>query len=67
MATTRLARAALPAMIERGQGSIVNVASMLAFSASLPPEPLPHRVVYAAAKAYLVAFSQGLVTEARGA
>ena len=36
---------------------------MLAFSASLPPEPLPHRVVYAAAKAYLVAFSQALAAE----
>lgn len=65
MTTTRLARAALPAMIARAQGSIVNVASMLAFSASLPPEPLPHRVVYAATKAYLVAFSQGLATEVR--
>jgi uncharacterized protein len=63
MAATRLARAALPAMIRRGQGSIVNVASMLAFSASLPPEPLPNRVVYASAKAYLVAFSQALAAE----
>lgn len=65
MAATRLARAALPAMIRRGKGSIVNVASMLAFSASLPPEPLPNRVVYASAKAYLVAFSQALAAEVR--
>ena len=66
MTATRLARAALPAMIARGHGSIVNVASMLAFSASLPPEPLPNRVVYAATKAYLVAFSQALAAEMRG-
>ena len=63
LAATRLARAALPGMIRRGRGSIVNVASMLAFSASLPPDPLPNRVVYAATKAYLVAFSQALAAE----
>jgi uncharacterized protein len=63
LAPTRLTRAAVPGMIERKRGSIINVASMLAFSASLPPEPLPHRVVYAAAKSYLVAFSQALAAE----
>src|SRR5438067_10340945 len=63
LAPTRLARAAVPGMVQRKRGAIVNVASMLAFSASLPPEPLPHRVVYAAAKAYLVAFSQALAAE----
>ena len=63
LAPTRLSRAAVPGMIENKSGAIVNVASMLAFSASLPPEPLPNRVVYAAAKAYLVAFSQALAAE----
>jgi len=38
---------------------------MLAFSASLPPDPLPNRVVYASTKAYLVAFSQALAAEVR--
>jgi uncharacterized protein len=66
MAATRLARAALPAMLRQRRGSIVNVASMLAFSATLPPEPLPNRVVYASAKAYLVAFSQALAAETGG-
>jgi short-subunit dehydrogenase len=65
MAATRFTRAALPGMVRRGRGSIVNVASMLAFSASLPPDPLPNRVVYASTKAYLVAFSQALAAEVR--
>ncbi len=65
LAATRLARAAAPGMVRRQRGAIVNVASMLAFSASLPPEPLPNRVVYAACKAYLVAFSQALAEELR--
>ncbi len=63
VATTRLARAVVPGMLERGRGTIVNVASMLAFSATIPPDPMPHRVVYAATKAYLVAFSQALAAE----
>ncbi len=63
LAATRLARAAVAGMVRRGRGAIVNVASMLAFSASLPPDPLPNRVVYAACKAYLIAFSQALAGE----
>jgi short-subunit dehydrogenase len=63
LAATRLARAALPGMLRRRRGAIVNVASMLGFSASLPPDPLPERVVYAACKAYLIAFSQALAAE----
>ena len=35
----RLARAAIPAMIARGSGAIMNVASLLAFSGTVPPEP----------------------------
>jgi short-subunit dehydrogenase len=67
VAPTRLARAALPAMIEAGHGAIVNVASMLAFSASLPPQPLPYRATYVGSKAFLVAFSQQLHQEVAGA
>jgi uncharacterized protein len=37
MAASRLARAAVPAMVARGSGAIINVASALAFSGSLPP------------------------------
>jgi uncharacterized protein len=40
MAVTRLARAAVPGMVARGSGAIINVASALAFSGSVPPQPL---------------------------
>jgi uncharacterized protein len=66
MAVTRLARAAVPAMVARGSGAIINVASLLAFSGSLPPQPLPHRAVYAAAKAFQVTFTQALAGELAG-
>jgi uncharacterized protein len=65
-ATTRLARAAVPAMVARGSGAVINVASALAFSGSLPPQPLPYRATYAAAKAFQVTFSQALAGELAG-
>jgi short-subunit dehydrogenase len=65
-AVTRLAGAAVPAMVARGSGAIINVASLLAFSGSLPPQPLPHRAVYAAAKAFQVTFTQALAGELAG-
>ena len=43
-------------MIEAGRGGVVNIASLLAFSQSLPPNPLPYRAVYAACKAFMVTF-----------
>ena len=39
----RLCRAALPAMLARGDGAIVNVSSMLAFSAGMDQPYLPKR------------------------
>jgi short-subunit dehydrogenase len=66
VAPTRLTRAALPGMISRGAGAVVNVSSGLAFSASLPAPPLPHRVVYASAKSYLNTFSEILSRELEG-
>jgi uncharacterized protein len=67
LAVTRLARAALPAMVARGQGAVVNVSSQLAFSAALPSPPLPPgRAVYAATKAYVNAFTQLLHGELAG-
>ena len=64
---TRLARAALPGMIARGGGAIINVSSLLAFSASVPAAaPLPKRVTYAATKAYLNAFTMLLHNELQG-
>ncbi len=65
-AVIRLARAAVPAMVARGSGAIINVASLLAFSGSLPPQPLPHRAVYAAAKAFQLTFTQALAGELAG-
>jgi uncharacterized protein len=53
-------------MIARGSGAIINVASALAFSGSLPPQPLPYRAVYAAVKAFQVTFSQALAGELAG-
>jgi short-subunit dehydrogenase len=66
VAPTLLTRAALPGMIERGGGAIVNVASLLAFSGSLPPGPLPHRATYAGTKAHVVVFSRVLAGELQG-
>lgn len=66
LATVRLARAALPAMVARGRGAVVTVASLLAFSGGLPPNPLPHRATYAGAKAFQVAFTRALAGELAG-
>lgn len=63
---TRLTRAALPGMVDRGAGGVVLVASLLAFAGSLPPVPLPHRSTYAACKAFLVTFAQTLSHELTG-
>jgi uncharacterized protein len=65
-AVARLSRAAVPGMIRRGAGAIINVASLLALSGTLPPNPLPHRATYAGAKAFMVAFTQALAGELTG-
>jgi short-subunit dehydrogenase len=65
-AVARLSRAALPGMIRRGHGAVINVASLLAISAMLPPNPLPSRATYAGAKAFILAFTQALAGELNG-
>ncbi|MDI5962746.1 SDR family NAD(P)-dependent oxidoreductase [Streptantibioticus silvisoli] len=65
-APTLLTRAALPGLLARGRGAVVNVASLLAFSGAQPPGPLPHRAVYAGSKGYLVTFSRILAAELVG-
>jgi short-subunit dehydrogenase len=62
-AVARLTRTALPGMVRRGKGAVVNVASLLALSGALPPNPLPYRAVYAGAKAFILAFTEALSGE----
>jgi short-subunit dehydrogenase len=57
---TMLTALLLPAMIQRGQGRIMNVGSTASFI------PVPNMSVYAASKAYVLSFSETLTTELRG-
>ncbi len=66
VAVTRLTRAALPGMIARGHGAIINVSSRLAFSAALSAPTMPKRATYAATKAYINTFTQILHDELAG-
>lgn len=59
-AVVDLAHAFLPAMLERGCGAIVNVASLAAM------QPVPYMSVYAATKAFVLSFSGGLWAEVAG-
>jgi hypothetical protein len=59
-AAVRLTRAALPGMLARNSGAIVNVASLMAFY------PLPGSATYAATKAYLKVFTEALHEELMG-
>ena len=63
-AVRMMCRPRLPGMA--GCGAVINIASPLAFSGSLPPGPLPFLATYAAAKAYLVTFSCALAGELSG-
>jgi hypothetical protein len=64
VAPTMLARAAVPGMVARGAGTIINVSGMLAFSGPAPLDKLPlRRAVYGATLAHVVAFSQALHEE----
>jgi short-subunit dehydrogenase len=66
LAPVLLSRAAAPGMLARGSGAIVNVASLLAFSASVDAPFLPARAIYAATKSFLVTFSRILAGEVGG-
>lgn len=50
----------VPAMVDRGAGAILNVASTAGM------QPLPFSAGYSAAKAYVLTFSEALHTELRG-
>jgi len=60
VAPTLLARAAIPGMVARGEGTIINVAGMIAFGG---PAPAQGRAVYTGTLAHLVAMSQQLHQE----
>lgn len=50
----------LPAMVERGSGRVLNVASIAAF------QPIPSLATYAATKAYVLSLSESLSEELKG-
>lgn len=57
---TSLARRLLPAMIKRGRGRILNVASTSSF------QPVPSMALYAASKAFVLSLSESLSEELKG-
>lgn len=59
-ALVALTRMLLPAMVERRRGTIINVASTAAFQA------VPFMSTYAATKAFVMSFSEGLAGELAG-
>src|SRR5215470_14817555 len=61
VALTTLTRLALPGMIERRHGRIMNVASMVAYQPAGP-----RMAVYYATKSYVLSFSKGIAAELAG-
>jgi uncharacterized protein len=60
LAPVRLTSAALPGMIERRRGGVVNVSSVSG------EQPIPYVATYSATKAYLTCFSEAVHEEVRG-
>lgn len=60
MALMQLTRMLLPAMLRRGRGGVLNVASTAAFQAG------PHMALYYASKAFVLSFSEALHDEVAG-
>jgi len=58
-AVVDLAQTFLAAMLERGSGAIINIASVAGF------QPTPYMTVYGATKAFVLSFSEGLWAEYR--
>jgi uncharacterized protein len=59
-APVALTSAFLPAMVQRGRGAILNVASTAGM------QPMPYSAGYSAAKAYVLTFSEALHQEVQG-
>lgn len=60
IAVVDMTRAFLPSMVEQRHGGIINIASMAAF------QPLPYMSTYAATKAFVLAFTEGVRGEVSG-
>jgi uncharacterized protein len=60
LAVLQLSHAALPGMIERGRGGIINVSSLAGH------QPTPLNATYGGTKAFVTSFSQALHEELRG-
>jgi uncharacterized protein len=67
VAPTMLTRAAVPGMLERNEGTIINVSGMIAFSGPATEARLPRRAVYAGTLAHQVAMTQALHEELKSA
>jgi uncharacterized protein len=61
IATMRLTRAALAAMVPRRRGGVINVASVAGFGQS------PNNVSYCSTKAWMISFTEGLDLELKSA
>ena len=59
-AVLHLCTAFVPPMVERGYGSVLNVASVAAF------QPVPRQVTYAATKSFVLSFTDGLTADLHG-
>ena len=66
LAPTMLTRAVVAGMQERGEGTIINVSGMIAFSGPAPHSQMPRRAVYGGSLAYSLAMSQILSAELEG-
>lgn len=60
VALARLTRAALPGLVRRGHGGVINVSSMAGFQAA------PFNATYGATKAFVNSFTEALHEELRG-
>jgi len=60
LALVRLTHAAIAAMTPRGHGTVINVSSLAGF------QPAPFNATYAATKAFVNCFTQGVAEELRG-